>query len=173
VLFLCLFFLYCYTFWRSQQHLDKEAQRKKFDETIEEPQKDIEEKSLIKPTDEVIQPEATPELGSKLESEDEEEEPFMKKVEQFCCLVYWPLKKVLPVTRLPEIALVLVFFIIYIICEFIVTIMNVLSVYTNMSHFLVGLTLMVWGSDVLELFNMIIATNKKQLELGLTAVLAC
>ena len=57
--------------------------------------------------------------------------------------------------------LVLVFFIIYVICEFIVTIMNVLSVYTNMSHFLVGLTLMVWGSDVLELFNMIISTEKK------------
>ena len=32
---------------------------------------------------------------------------------------------------------------------------------------------MVWGSDILELFNMIIAVQKGQLEMGLTAVLAC
>ena len=51
--------------------------------------------------------------------------------------------------------------------------MNVFSVYTNLSHFLVGLTLMVWGSDILELFNMIIAVKNKKLELGFTSVLAC
>lgn len=97
----------------------------------------------------------------------------MEKVERFCVLVYWPLKKLLPVERLPELALLLVFVMIYLICEFIVTIMNVFSVYSNLSHFLVGLTLMVWGSDILELFNMIIAVQKGQLEMGLTAVLAC
>lgn len=120
-------------------------------------------------------PETTHELGTqKSESSiDAHDEPFLKKVETFCFLVYWPLKQILPVHKLPELTLLLVFFIIYVICEFIVTIMNVLSVYTNMSHFLVGLTLMVWGSDVLELFNMIIATEKKQLELGMTSVLAC
>lgn len=97
----------------------------------------------------------------------------MHRVEQICVLVNWPLSKLLPVTSLPEVSLLLVFFIIYLICEFVVTIMNVLSVYTNLSHFLVGLTLMVWGSDILELFNMILAVKKKQLELGLTSILAC
>lgn len=97
----------------------------------------------------------------------------MHRVEQICVLVNWPLKKLLPVTSLPEVSLFLVFFIIYLICEFVVTIMNVFSVYTNLSHFLVGLTLMVWGSDILELFNMIIAVKKRQLELGLTSILAC
>lgn len=97
----------------------------------------------------------------------------MEKIEQICFLVYWPLKQLLPVTQLPEVALIMVFIAIYLICEFIVTVMNVFSVYTNLSHFLVGLTLMVWGSDVLELFNMMIAIKKNQIELGLTSVLAC
>lgn len=85
----------------------------------------------------------------------------MHRVEQLCVLVYWPLKKILPVTSLPEVSLLMIFFIIYLICEFVVTIMNVFSVYTNLSHFLVGLTLMVWGSDILELFNMVIAIKKR------------
>jgi Ca2+/Na+ antiporter len=97
----------------------------------------------------------------------------MKQIEQFCIVVYWPLKQLLPVTRLPELSLLLVFFIIYVMCEFIVTIMNVLTVYANMSHYLVGVTLMVWGNDILELFNMILSAKKKQNELGLTALLAC
>ena len=97
----------------------------------------------------------------------------MQEIEKICFLVYWPLEKILPVTRFPEIALLLVFVVIYFICEFIVTVMNVFSVYTSLSHFLVGLTLMVWGSDILEMFNMIIAVKEKKLELGFTAVLTC
>ena len=97
----------------------------------------------------------------------------MHEIEKICFLVYWPLEMVLPVTTWPEIALLLVFAVIYLICEFIVTVMNVLSVYTNLSHFLVGLTLMVWGSDILELFNMIIAVKNNKVELGFTSVLAC
>lgn len=98
---------------------------------------------------------------------------MMKAVERICVVVYWPLEKLLPVTQLPELTLVIVFFVIYLICEYIVTVMNVMSVYANLSHFLVGLTLMVWGSDILEFFNMIITVKKRQLELGLTSILAC
>lgn len=83
----------------------------------------------------------------------------MHEIEKICFLVYWPLEIILPVTKWPVIALLSVFFVIYLICEFVVTVMNVLSVYTNLSHFLVGLTLMVWGSDILELFNMIVAVK--------------
>jgi Ca2+/Na+ antiporter len=185
LLFLGLFTVWCFTFWQhSQTQMDEQSERKKSDRPVQDsPANDPEEeeKTLIKEKQEIVvdldeaSPEATPELGSK-KSEDsieQDEEPFLKKIEKICFLVYWPLKMLLPVTKLPELTLVLVFFIIYVICEFIVTIMNVLSVYTNMSHFLVGLTLMVWGSDVLELFNMIIATKKKQLELGMTSILAC
>jgi len=58
-------------------------------------------------------------------------------------------------------------------CEFIITVMNVFSVYTNMSHFLVGLTMMVWGSDILEAFNMAIAVKNNQVELGMSSILSC
>ena len=79
----------------------------------------------------------------------------------------------MPVTAMPEVALLLLFFIVYVMCEFILTVFNVFSVYTGLSHFLVGLTLMVWGSDVLEMINFTISLKNKQLELGMTSVLSC
>jgi len=83
------------------------------------------------------------------------------------------MKFIMPIKILPEAALILIFFIVYVMCEFILTIFNVLSVYTGLSHFLVGLTLMVWGSDNLELVNMAIAMKNNNLEIGLTSILAC
>ena len=65
----------------------------------------------------------------------------------------------MPVEKFPEVALALFFVLIYFLCEFILTVFNVFSVYSGLSHFLVGLTLMVWGSDNLELINMIIAVK--------------
>ena len=79
----------------------------------------------------------------------------------------------MPVTSLPEIAILLIFFIVYLMCEFILTVFNVFSVYTGLSHFLVGLTLMVWGSDNLEMVNMAISMKNQDLEQGMTAILAC
>ena len=79
----------------------------------------------------------------------------------------------MPINVLPELALVLVFFFVYVMCEFILTVFNVFSVYTGLGHFLVGLTLMVWGSDNLEMINLAIAIKNKNLELGMTAVLGC
>ena len=67
----------------------------------------------------------------------------------------------MPVKRLPELALLFVFVLVYFICEFILTVFNVFSVYTGLIHFLVGLTLMVWGSNSLELINMTIAMKNK------------
>ena len=94
-------------------------------------------------------------------------------IEKFCFIVIWPLSKIMPVDRLPELALAIVFVLIYLLCEFILTVFNVFSVYTGLSHFLVGLTLMVWGSDQLELINMAIAVKNKQCELGMTSVMSC
>ena len=79
----------------------------------------------------------------------------------------------MPVQRFPELALAMVFVLIYFLCEFILTVFNVFSVYFGLSHFVVGLTLMVWGSDNLELINMIIAVKNSQLEIGLTSVMSC
>lgn len=80
---------------------------------------------------------------------------------------------VMPVNSMPELALFLLFFFVYVMCEFILTVFNVFSVYTGLSHFLVGLTLMVWGSDNLEMVNMAISMKNQDLELGMTAILAC
>ena len=94
-------------------------------------------------------------------------------IEKFCCLVIWPLSFIMPVKKHPEVALALFFVCIYFLCEFILTVFNVFTIYTGLSHFLVGLTLMVWGSDNLELINMAIATKNGQVELGITSVMSC
>ena len=101
------------------------------------------------------------------------DEPILQAIEKFCCLIIWPMQFIMPVKVLPELALALIFFIVYIMCEFILTVFNVFSVYTGLSHFLIGLTLMVWGSDNLEMINMAISMKNQNLELGLTSVLAC
>ena len=98
---------------------------------------------------------------------------MLELIEKFCFVVIWPLSKVMPVNALPELALAIVFVLIYLLCEFILTVFNVFSVYTGLSHFLVGLTLMVWGSDQLEMINMAIAVKNCQCELGMTSVMSC
>ena len=82
------------------------------------------------------------------------DEAILKMIENFCCIVIKPMEYIMPVTAAPEFAMILIFIIIYVMCEFILTVFNVFSVYTGLSHFLVGLTLMVWGSDNLDLVNM-------------------
>lgn len=97
----------------------------------------------------------------------------MHMIEKFCCLIIWPLSKVLPVDSVPELAIVLVFICIFFMVEFIVMVMNVFSAYTGISHFMVGITLMVWGSDNMEMLNLAVSTAKGYEEIGLTAVLSC
>lgn len=97
----------------------------------------------------------------------------MELIEKFCCIVVWPLSFIMPINALPEFALLLVFGFVYFLCEFVLTVFNVFAVYTGLSHFLVGLTLMVWGSDCLELINMIICVKNDQVEMGLTSVMSC
>ena len=57
--------------------------------------------------------------------------------------------------------------------EFIVTVMNVFSAYSGMSHLMVGLTLMVWGSDNMEMLNLTFAIAKGEEEMAMIAVLSC
>lgn len=95
----------------------------------------------------------------------------MHMVEKICVVIIWPLSKILPIKRSPELAVILIFVIIYLMVEFIVTVMNVFSAYTGMSHFMVGLTLMVWGSDNMEMLNLAIAIGKGEEEMAMIAVL--
>ena len=97
----------------------------------------------------------------------------MHLIEKICCLVIWPLDFILPVNKLPEVALLMISVIIYGMVEFIVTVMNVFSAYTGISHFMVGLTLMVWGSDNMEMLALAIAIGKGEEEMATIAVLSC
>ena len=74
-------------------------------------------------------------------------EPVLELLEKICCVVIWPLSKIMPINAAPELALAFVFVLIYLLSEFVLTVFNVFSIYTGLSHFMVGLTLMVWGSD--------------------------
>jgi len=56
--------------------------------------------------------------------------------------------------------------------DFILTVVSVLSTYTQLSHILIGLTLIAWGSQPIELINLIIASKKGELQMGLTSVLS-
>ena len=114
-------------------------------------------------------------VQKKLEEEEEEEhhDPAIQCIENFCCLIIKPLSVIMPVKSYPIVALLMVVLLVYFMCEFILTVFNVFSVYTGISHFFVGLTLMVWGSDNLELINWTIAMKNNQLELGMSSVLSC
>jgi Ca2+/Na+ antiporter len=95
----------------------------------------------------------------------------MQALERFCFLIIWPLEKLLPIKILPELCLALVFLLIYFMVEFILTVLNAFAAYTNMSHFLMGLTIMVWGADNIELINLSIYMSKGEDEIGLLASL--
>lgn len=88
-------------------------------------------------------------------------------------MIIWPLEKILPYENYPTIAVILMFLVIYYMVEFIIIVMNVFSVYTGVSHFMVGLTLMVWGSDNMEMLNLAISIGKGQEEMGTIAVVSC
>lgn len=67
----------------------------------------------------------------------------------------------------------MIFLVIYFMVEFIIIVMNVFSVYSGLSHFMVGVTLMVWGSDNMEMLNLAIAISKGEEEMATIAVLSC
>lgn len=101
------------------------------------------------------------------------QEAFLHKVEALCFLIIYPLKKILPMENYPIVAMCIIFLVIYFMVEFIIIVMNVFSVYTGMSHFMVGLTLMVWGSDNLEMLNLAIAIARGEEEMATIAVVSC
>jgi len=70
------------------------------------------------------------------------------------------------------IAMLMIFALIYVMVEFIVMVMNVLAVYLGLSHFMVGLTLMVWGNSNMEMLNLAVAMTKGEEEMGFVAVLS-
>jgi Ca2+/Na+ antiporter len=91
-------------------------------------------------------------------------------------VVCWPtltiLELVLPTRLFPEITFLAIVCLFFAAMDFILTVVSVLSVYTHMSHMLIGLTIISWGSSPIELINLIIANKKNELQMGLTSILS-
>lgn len=79
----------------------------------------------------------------------------------------------MPYEEWPIVSTLMIFLVIYFMVEFIIIVMNVFSVYSGLSHFMVGVTLMVWGSDNMEMLNLAIAISKGEEEMATIAVLSC
>lgn len=103
----------------------------------------------------------------------EKQERVLHAIEMLCFLIIWPLEKVLPHKEYPIVSSIMIFGVIYFMVEFIIIVMNVFSIYTGMSHFMVGVTLMVWGSDNMEMLSLAIAITKGEEEMATLAVVSC
>ena len=66
----------------------------------------------------------------------------------------------MPTERFPELAFLIIVSIYFLSTDFILKIVSVMSVYTNLSHIFVGITFMSWGSSAIELINLTIAIKK-------------
>lgn len=51
-------------------------------------------------------------------------------------------------------------------------VVSVMSVYINLSHIFVGITVMSWGSCSIELINMSLAVKKNEMQMGLTSIVS-
>lgn len=91
---------------------------------------------------------------------NESRESIMHSLEKVCFLIIYPLSLILPIGSQPELALIMIFVVIYFMVEFILMVFTVFSVYTGISPFVVSLTLMVWGSDNMEMLNLAVAISK-------------
>ena len=93
----------------------------------------------------------------------EEESKVIKVFEVLCWPIIYPLSWILPVNKLPEIAFIIIVALFFLATDFILTVVGVFSIYTHMSHILLGLTIIAWGSSPIELINLIVASNKNEL----------
>lgn len=91
-------------------------------------------------------------------------------------LLCWPslklLELILPMNVLPELAFLMVVGVFFGAMDFILTVVSILSIYTQLSHILIALTIIAWGSSPIELINLMIAAKKGELQIGLTSVLS-
>lgn len=86
----------------------------------------------------------------------------MHYLELACCPVIYPVSFILPVNKLPELAFVIIVVLFFFATDFILTVVGVFSIYTHMSHILLGLTIIAWGSSPIEFINLIVAAGKNE-----------
>lgn len=69
----------------------------------------------------------------------------------------------LPMEVLPEISFLAIVGLFFVATDFILTVVNVFSVYTHLSHVIIALIVIAWGSSPIELINLVIATKRDEL----------
>lgn len=101
-----------------------------------------------------------------------EESRIIHFIETICLPVLYPLEKIMPINKMPELAFFIIVCIYFMSTDFILKIVSVMSVYTNLSHIFVGITFMSWGSSAIEMINLTIAVKKNEMQLGLTSIMS-
>ena len=89
-----------------------------------------------------------------------------------CYPLLFPLGKIMPVKKLPELAFLIIIVLYFLTTDYILKVVSVMSVYINLSHIFVGITVMSWGSCSVELINMSLATKKGEMQMGLTSIIS-
>jgi Ca2+/Na+ antiporter len=96
----------------------------------------------------------------------------MHTLEIICYPIVKPLDYILPYNRFPEIAFIIILGVFFLSIDFILIVVSVISIHTSLSHILIALTLVAWGSTPIELINLIVATKKNEMQIGLTSILS-
>lgn len=76
--------------------------------------------------------------------------------------IMWPLSKVLPVEKCPELVFLFSMVLFFQATEIILTIVSVLAQYSGLSHIFIGITVISWGSCLIELINLAVATKNAE-----------
>eukprot|EP00347_Sterkiella_histriomuscorum_P017945 403347382 len=124
-------------------------------------------KSVTKDQDSVSSKSYSKELESL-----EKESKVLHYLELACYPALKTLNFILPVEKLPILAFLLIVVIFFISMDFILTVVSVLSIYSHMTSLMIGLTIISWGSSPIELINLIIASKKNELQIGMTSILS-
>ena len=96
----------------------------------------------------------------------------MKFFETICHPFLWLIDKIMPTEKLPEVAFLVIVVLYFMSTDYILKIVDVMSIYINLPHIFVGITVMSWGSCAVELINMSIAVKKNEFQLGITSILS-
>ena len=93
-------------------------------------------------------------------------------LERLCWPALTILHFTLPIETLPEFSFLAIVGLFFLATDFILTVVSVFSVYSHLSHILIALTVISWGSSPIELINLVIANRKNELQMGLTSILS-
>ena len=104
--------------------------------------------------------------------EEHHENAALQFFEWICYPLLWLIDKIMPVQTLPELAFFVIVCLYFVSTDYILKIVDVLSIYINLPHIFVGITIMSWGSCAVELINMSIAAKKNEFQLGITSILS-